>query len=291
MTPDPVFFKDLAYIFAAAVLGGSLAWLLRQPIILGYVIGGIVVSPLTPGPLRDAFVALFFVTVGALINPGAVLNHLDLLGVIVTLVVAGKLVIWTAVVWLFRQPFRTALLVGVGLTQIGEFSFILIRVARDAGHVGADVYNATLAASLLTILANAFLVRRVPLWLGVAGVSPAGREAGLSAQRTDAERHVVVCGVGRLGCAVAEALESFETPYVAIDVNPDVAEALVARGVHCLLGDASRRSTLQAAGVADATLVVVAIAEIDRAEQVVREVRMLNPAVPVLARAHGEPGA
>jgi CPA2 family monovalent cation:H+ antiporter-2 len=66
------------------------------------------------------------------------------------------------VVRVFGYPSRTALLVGAGLTQIGEFSFILIQVARTAGHVGDDVYNATLAASLLAILVNAMLVRYVP---------------------------------------------------------------------------------------------------------------------------------
>lgn len=113
-------------------------------------------------PLRDTFVALFFVTVGALINPAAIVANLPLLGVLIGLIVVGKLAIWTAVVRVFGYPFRTALLVGAGLTQIGEFSFILIQVARTAGLVGDDVYNATLAASLLSILTNAILVRYVP---------------------------------------------------------------------------------------------------------------------------------
>jgi CPA2 family monovalent cation:H+ antiporter-2 len=117
-------------------------------------------------PLRDAFVALFFVTVGALIDPRAVIANVPLLGVILGLVVGGKFVIWVALVWLFRYPLDTAVRVGVGLTQIGEFSFILVQVARSAGHVGADVYNATLAASLLSILVNAALVRSLPAWIG-----------------------------------------------------------------------------------------------------------------------------
>jgi predicted Kef-type K+ transport protein len=61
--------------------------------------------------------------------------------------------------------------VGVGLTQIGEFSFILVQVSRAAGHVGEDVYSATLAASLLSILLNALLMRHVPRWLAAGGRS------------------------------------------------------------------------------------------------------------------------
>jgi CPA2 family monovalent cation:H+ antiporter-2 len=113
-------------------------------------------------PVRDAFVALFFVTIGTLIDPRTVMANLPLLGVMLVLIIAGKLVIWTLVVWLFRYPLATALVVAVGLTQIGEFSFILVQVARSAGHVGADVYTATLAAALLSILLNAALVRYVP---------------------------------------------------------------------------------------------------------------------------------
>ena len=113
-------------------------------------------------PFRDASAALFFVTIGALMNPRALISNPVLLGAIVALIVVGKFVIWTAVVRLFQYPLETAVLVGVGLTQIGEFSYVLVRVARDAGLVGTDVYGATLAASLLTILLNAFLMHAVP---------------------------------------------------------------------------------------------------------------------------------
>jgi len=110
-------------------------------------------------PLRDAFVALFFVTMGALVNPRIIVSKPSLLLVIVALVIVGKFVIWTVVVWLFRYPIRTALMVGVGLTQIGEFSYVLVHVSRDNHLVGEDVYNATLAASVLTILLNGILVK------------------------------------------------------------------------------------------------------------------------------------
>jgi len=113
-------------------------------------------------PLRDAFVALFFVTIGALVDPRVLFSHPGLWISIVVLTVVGKFVIWTLVVWIFRYPFRTALLVAVGLTQIGEFSYVLVRVARDAQLVGNDVYNATLAASVVTIVLNGLLLRKMP---------------------------------------------------------------------------------------------------------------------------------
>jgi CPA2 family monovalent cation:H+ antiporter-2 len=116
-------------------------------------------------PLRDTFVAVFFVTMGALIDPARVASHLTLLATVIALIVVGKLVVWTLVVRAFRYPLTTAVRVGVGLTQIGEFSFVLVGVARTAGLVGDDVYHATLAASLMSILMNALLVRWAPACL------------------------------------------------------------------------------------------------------------------------------
>ena len=113
-------------------------------------------------PLRDAFVALFFVTIGALVDPHILLSKPVLWGTIVILTMGGKFVIWSVVVLLFRYPWRTALLVGAGLTQIGEFSYVLVRVARDSHLVTDDVYHATLAASVITILLNGLLMRVLP---------------------------------------------------------------------------------------------------------------------------------
>ena len=116
-------------------------------------------------PLRDAFVALFFVTVGTLMNPRAVFLRPGLLLTVLLLVIVGKFVVWTGVVRLFRYRLRTAALVGTGLTQIGEFSFILVQVAHANALVGDELYHATLAASLISILINATLVRMMPAWL------------------------------------------------------------------------------------------------------------------------------
>jgi monovalent cation:H+ antiporter-2, CPA2 family len=110
-------------------------------------------------PLRDAFVALFFVTIGMLIDPRTWVASWHIILVIVGLVVVGKFAVWFGVVRLFGYPSDTAVRVGIGLTQIGEFSFILAQVSQRSGLITSEVYNATLAASLITILANATLFK------------------------------------------------------------------------------------------------------------------------------------
>ena len=106
-------------------------------------------------PLRDVFVALFFVTIGMLIDPATWLSSWQSVAIFVVMIIAGKFVIWSGIVRLFGYTWETGRRVGIGLTQIGEFSFILAQVSLNAGLISREIYNATLVASLLTILANA----------------------------------------------------------------------------------------------------------------------------------------
>jgi monovalent cation:H+ antiporter-2, CPA2 family len=290
---------ELFLLVALAIALGTAA--VTQAIGLSLALGAFLAGLLVSGsdyshetlarllPLRDVFVAVFFVAIGILINPHAIIEHAHLLAVMLGLVIVGKLAIGTIVVLLFGQPLSTALLVAIGLTQIGEFSFVLVRAAMSAGHIGADVYNATLAAALLTILVNAFLMRYAPAW-----ISPAwrpGRDVLAEAPDPGALRdHVIVCGFGRVGSAVADAFQAFDTSYVAIDLNPDVVSASRKRGIRCLYGDASQRRLLEVAGTARARLVIVALPEVERVYLAVGNARALNPGAPILARAH-EPAA
>jgi CPA2 family monovalent cation:H+ antiporter-2 len=137
---------------------------------LGAFVGGMLLgsSPYTHKlaaqtlPLRDVFVALFFVTIGMLIDPLTWLSGWRLLAVMAGLILVGKFVVWFAVVRVFRYSRETAWRVGIGLTQIGEFSFILAQVSLHSHLITPGIYNATLAASLVTILINASLFKLIP---------------------------------------------------------------------------------------------------------------------------------
>ncbi|HXD96403.1 MAG TPA: cation:proton antiporter [Candidatus Acidoferrum sp.] len=236
-------------------------------------------------PLRDTFGAFFFVTVGALIDPVRVFDNLPLLGAMVGLVVVGKLVVRGGVVWLFGETPWTALLTGIGLAQIGEFSFVLVQAARREGHIGSDVYQATLAASLLTIVINAALVRVAPHYLGALRLAGHGLPESVPPPH-DLAGHVILCGYGRVGSAVAEALDTFRVRWVAIENDPDVVRGLRERGIPSLFGDAGQRGLLESAGAAHAALVVVALPEMERTRLAVRNLRALNPTLPILARTH-----
>jgi CPA2 family monovalent cation:H+ antiporter-2 len=128
-------------------------------------------------PLRDAFVALFFVSLGTLIDPKVLRGNLPLLGMLLFLIVVAKFFVWAGVVWLFRYPFKAAVAVAAGLTQIGELSFVVVQVARSAGMVSADVFSTTIAASLGSILLNVFIVRAAFRWMGTPEMTSSSERA------------------------------------------------------------------------------------------------------------------
>lgn len=135
-------------------------------------------------PIRDVFVAFFFVSVGTLIDPRTWLSNWQTLAAIVCLVVIGKFGIWFTIVRLFGYPAQTAVRVGIGLTQIGEFSFVLAMLSWKSGLITEGVYNAALAASLVSILANAALFKLTRTTPAVLAKMPATAGTTMTAAST-----------------------------------------------------------------------------------------------------------
>jgi monovalent cation:H+ antiporter-2, CPA2 family len=166
---------ELFLLIAIAVCLGTaaLAQAVGFSVALGAFLAGLSISGLEDlhdahaqlVPLRDAFVALFFVSLGTLIDPKVLLSSLPLLALMLLLIVVGKFLVWTGVVWLFRYPLRTAIGVASGLTQIGELSFVVVQVARSSGMVAENVFSTVIAASLISIFLNVFIVRSAFAWL------------------------------------------------------------------------------------------------------------------------------
>ena len=295
--------SDELFLLVALAIGVGLAALAQAAglsLALGAFLAGLLISESDHAhetlarllSLRDAFGALFFVTVGALIDPRELLANAPVLAAIVGMVVVGKLAIRATLVRLFGERLSTALLVAAGMAQIGEFSFVLVQVARAAGHVSADIYNAVLAASLITLLLNALIVRWMPTWIARLQAVGGGaeRRAAAAVSPESLSGHVVLLGFGRVGSAVGEALEAFGIPFAVVEVDPEVVRGLRSRGVPCVLGDAARPGVLERVSASRAALAVVALPEIERAHRAVGHLRALNPDMPVLARAQHPSG-
>jgi monovalent cation:H+ antiporter-2, CPA2 family len=163
----------LLVAIAICLATAALAQAVGFSVVLGAFLAGVSISSLPDlhdahaqlVPLRDALVALFFVSLGTLINPRALVDNLPLLGVMLLLIVGGKALAWTVIVRLFGYPIKTAIAVAAGLTQIGELSFVVMQTARSEGMVGENVFSTLIAASLISILLNVFIVRATFAWV------------------------------------------------------------------------------------------------------------------------------
>jgi monovalent cation:H+ antiporter-2, CPA2 family len=238
-------------------------------------------------PLRDAFVAIFFVSMGLLVNPKNLFSNLPVLAVMIGLILFGKFIVWTGVVLLFRYSLLNAVLVAVGLTQIGEFSFVLVQVARNSGIVGSEMYNATLAASLISILLNAILVRYIPRSLARMRLAKLRTKMHHKSEGIEEmSSHVVLCGFGKVGSAIGYALDTFSVRYIAVEINPDILAECQVRGISYVYGDCGHGHILEHAGIRRASLLIVAVPHRDQARLAITNARKLNPNLPIMARAH-----
>ena len=282
---------ELFVIVAMAIAVGTaaLSSSLGLSLALGAFLAGLVISEseftheiLTRVlPMRDLFGAVFFVSVGVLIRPLDLLAEPLLLLLVLALILVGKFLLRILTLRLFRFPLNMGALVSVHLAQTGEFTFVMAQVALAAGVLAQSVYQAILAASLISILVISFLSDLAHKWIErpVPHVPPPGE---VPETRSG---HVLVCGFGRVGGTIGEALEAFEVPYTVVDLDFTVIEALRERGIPCVYGDAASEPVLRRAGVATARLAVVAIADFERTRLTVRRLREINPTVPILARS------
>ena len=242
-------------------------------------------------PMRDAFAVLFFVSVGMLLDPQAVLAEPVLVAGTFAVVLVGKPLIAAIVVLAMRYPVKIALAVSVALAQIGEFSFILASLGRSLGVLPVAAMHSLVAVAILSIVLNPLLYRMVgPLDRAVAQLrgrpgSAARDDEGPEppAAAEDPAGAAVIVGGGPTGRTLARLLRDNGVGVTAIDLNMDNVRALREDGVKALYGDASHIDTLQAAGVGRAGLLILT-ADLLHATQAIEAARGLNPSIQVLAR-------
>lgn len=281
---------------AAEIFGVSLA--------LGAFVAGVVVSesPLSHQvgadilPFREAFAVLFFVSIGMLVNPMYLLNHLGSVLALTGLIVIGKPLATLAMGFVFPWPARTTLVVAAGLSQIGEFSFILGQAGIATGLINADQYSLILAGALLSITLNPPIIRLIrPLekWLqrfpAVWKVFDRHGPTAAPPAETIAN-HVVIIGYGRVGHHIADLLDLLKIPYLVVEENAERVEALGQRGVPTLYGDAANSEVIGHAGLARARALVVTVPEEAASELIVAAARDTAPNLPIIARAMTEEG-
>ncbi|HEU0307002.1 MAG TPA: cation:proton antiporter, partial [Lysobacter sp.] len=239
-------------------------------------------------PLRDAFAVLFFVSVGMLFDPMILLERpLEVMATFAIIVGGNGLVTW-GLARMFGKSNSSALLLGVSLSQIGEFSFILASLGVQLAILPKAGQDLILAGALLSIIANPLLMA----WIDRRRAT----EARLKRERSDAEspipegiaNHVLLVGYGRVGRELARVLREHGVPLVVIDGEDLLVDRARADGLPAIRGNAVNESVLREAAPERAHMALLAIPNALEAGEIIATLRKVNPSMSIVARGHSD---
>ncbi len=275
---------------------------------LGAFVAGIVISETDYAhevfsqvrPLRDVLASLFFVSVGMLLNPTFLIRNWLPVVVVVLAIAVGKSIVSFLAVYALGWHGRVAIVAGLGLAQIGEFSFVLATMGHNRGLIDPKIADVLLTAALISLLLSPFLYQAAfPLYArlnrntalsGLLNRHHVAHSAGFVGGAPASEMcTVVVLGHGRVGRYVSESLRSNGILHIVVDLDVAALAPLRHRGdelAHFVYGDASSSTVLEHANIRHANLAVVALPEADVTEMVVRNIRRIAPSVQIVARVH-----
>lgn len=234
--------------------------------------------------LRDLFGLIFFVSVGMLFEPRFLYDHLSLVLLLAGLLILSKAIILGGVIRLFGYGGPKACKVGFGLSQIGEFAFVIANAGSQSGSLSRDSYSLMLSVAVVSMVATPGL-----FWIGgVLARRITANQKQPEAESINAtaslENHVVIVGGGVVGQFVARVLATLESPYVVIDSDYKTVTQMRDQGLKVAFGDGSHRTILESVQIDRARLVVVATTNDHLLPLVMREVSQLSPGVPVVVR-------
>jgi CPA2 family monovalent cation:H+ antiporter-2 len=267
-------------------------------------------------PFRDLFTSFFFVSVGMLLSPAYILAHPVMVLLLTLAVLLGKSVFTTTAVLLLRYPLRTALLTGLGLSQIGEFSFILSRVGMTNGLMSAGHYQLFLSVSVLTMAMTPVMMHtasriapriaefagRNRKWgvrlrasehdeadspssnLTNGGASLSSLEGVGSSAPGKAGAGLLIVGYGLNGRNLYHAARAAGIAVSILEMNPDTVRLERSRGLPILFGDATQDAVLLHAGLRESRVVVIAISDPAATGRITERVRSLHPNAHIITR-------
>ncbi|QZZ19761.1 cation:proton antiporter [Leptothermofonsia sichuanensis E412] len=244
-------------------------------------------------PLRDIFASLFFAAIGMLIDPVFLWNNLELILGLVALVFVGKFLIVTPLVMLFRYPLKTALTAGLGLAQIGEFSFVLASEGQSLGLVSRRVYLLILGTTAVTLVLTPFVLRLVPQLFTWADALPwlkyhldRSEQPIEIGEDLPSQNHVVVCGYGRVGQNIVRLLQDHSYPVIVIDQSEHRIQELRDKGIPYIYGNAASLHVLEKAGVKTAQGMAIALPDSMSTRLSLKRSLELSPDLDVVVRAN-----
>jgi CPA2 family monovalent cation:H+ antiporter-2 len=293
------------FLLTIIVLCLGIAWLTSLgglSLALGAFIAGLVISESEYShqamaevlPFRDSFNSLFFISIGMLMDWRVVLQYpVVVTGLLVT-ILAVKFVAGACAVLAVTAPPRSAVMAGIALAQVGEFSFILAQVGQENGLLSGVPYQVFLAVSVCSMIITPFLMqwsphvaRRVEAVQRVLRWFPGRTTAHMletEGRHLRIKDHVIIVGYGLNGRNLARVLSETEVPYIALDLDGDTVRREAQHGVPIYYGDATNPNVLRHAKIEEAKVLVIAISDPFMARRTVQVARGLNPKIHIVVR-------
>ncbi|HEY90322.1 MAG TPA: sodium:proton exchanger [Dehalococcoidia bacterium] len=244
-------------------------------------------------PLRDIFATLFFVSLGMLLDPLFLINNWQSVALLVVVIITLKFLVVFSIVRLFGYSSRIAIVTGVGLFQIGEFSFILAQSGVNMGIVSDQFYSLILASAIITMLLTPVsislacrLFPKLALMAGGRRTDAKKISAPSVSVPTEGLNRVVIAGYGRVGGNIAQGLLDAGIPYLIIDLDPERVSEARGSGRPRIYGDATNRNVLSKADLGRAQALVITYPDPTAVITTVKIALSINPRLEVLARVH-----
>jgi monovalent cation:H+ antiporter-2, CPA2 family len=242
-------------------------------------------------PFKESFIGLFFVSVGMLMNTGYFAGNSLQITVVVGFIFIVKIATGIIAALITGTPLRTSIHAGLGLAQIGEFSFVLAITGKASGLITEDFYQIFLSSSVVTMLMTPFVLKAAPSvsgWIASrhllkrAGRIKKGAEADGFPRRR--QGHVIIIGFGLNGRNLAKVLKEAEIPYAILEMNGDTVREMKKKGEPIYYGDGTSKEILQKLGVNKAKLLVVAISDPASTRNITYIARHENPDIYIIVR-------
>jgi CPA2 family monovalent cation:H+ antiporter-2 len=239
-------------------------------------------------PLRDIFSLLFFTSIGMLLDPRVLWDHAGMVLFLVVVVMLGKALIFAALSIVFRYRNIIPLALGLGLSQVGEFSFVLGRVGVATHSISAEFYSLVLTTTIVTMLLTPLISGlTAPLYSFLARWLKSVHLEPLLFPKTDLQDHFIIAGGGRVGKYVATVLNRMNIPFVIVELNSMRVDDLKTSNFPILFGDAEKKVILEAVQVDKARVLLITTPAAITSKAIVVQAKKLNPNIHVIARVEG----
>ncbi len=290
------------FLLSVVVICLGVAWLTSKAglsLALGAFLAGLIISESEYShqalgnilPFRDVFTSFFFVSIGMLLDVGFLFQQPGTIALIALGVLVLKSIIACFATVLLGFPFRTSILVGLALSQVGEFSFILSRTGVEHGLLAGNIYQMFLAFSVLSMAATPFIITLAPRAADIILRLPLPKRliSGFypvpEIKVKGKKDHLIIIGFGVNGRNVARAARLSGIPYAVIEMNPETVRNEQAQGEPIYYGDSTQEVVLQHANIKDARIVVTAINDPASTRRITEIIRRLNPKVHLIVRS------